>query len=169
MAAPAAPAPPPPALLRQHIRIPEIIQEIKNRIFMGDLNPEQIVSKAICDEIHAGEDFYNEIEVLLTRLNEEDVDSIYIKYNSKMYNLLQYAIIMDRPNWVRQLLYFGARTLPTESDDNYPNHGWGLYLDACDDIKDVFAEPEIIDIFGGNQIESIQETANYIDNRADNN
>lgn len=164
----AAPAPPPP-LLRQHIRIPEIIQEIGNVISIRDLNPEQVVSKAICGEIHAGEGFYNEIEVLLTRLHEEDVNSTYIKHNNKTYNLLQYAIIMDRPNWVRQLLYFGAITLPTRPDDNYPNHGWGLYLDAYDDIKAVFAEQEIIDIFGENKIESIQETANDIDNRVGNN
>ena len=164
----AAPAPPPP-LLRQHIRIPDIVQEIGDAISIRDLNPEQVVSKEICEQIHGGEEFYNEIEVLLTRLSEEDVDSTYIKYNNKTYNLLQYAIIMDRPNWVRQLLYFGAITLPTESNDNYPNHGWGLYLDACDDIKAVFAEPEIIEIFGGNQIDSIQNIANDIDDRVNNN
>jgi len=159
------------ALFRRYVPIPEIIQNIKEKIENGDLDIEQTISIDECQQINVGEQQFSDgIGGLLTQLADENIDFSYINHEDKTYNLLQYAIIMDRPNWVRQLLYFGAKTFPARSDDNYPNHGWGLYLDASDNIKNIFAEDEIKDIFGGkNQIESIQRAANERDNRVGNN
>ena len=157
----------PPALIRQHVRKPNIITRIQNAIENQDLQREEILSRDICQQIQSGEKaFENGLGGLLTQLSGEDINFLYIRSGGNIYNLLQYAILINRPNWVRQLLYFGAITLPTSSNINYPNHGWGLYLDASQEIKDIFAEDEIMDIFGQNQIEHIQRVANEIDDRA---
>ena len=137
----------PSPLLKTHYKIPKIFVEIIAAIEKEDL--QEIVSREICEKINSGEyeDEYEGKNLLSNETTfiskliqlcdvQKGLDFVCVKKDGKQYTLLQYAIIMDKPNWVQQLLNCGARLTPS-SDKN------DIYETASPNIKMI---PQIQDL-----------------------